>query len=419
MSFRRAVAWNVLVQAVGPASAFLTVLVIARLGGASDQGRYAEYKAWVDLLVALGCFGFPQGFVYVINKVGASAPALARWSRLYALAFVPLAGFATVAGIHFGWVSGSSGLRGDSVVLLTLAAGLLVLHGLWRGVYLTHDAGVSFAVFTILPALSLMLVVTVALASGWHSFEWMIMAATLPAIAVATGMMRPLLRRSSVMGEFRSQPWRPLLSNGLHSFVQAMLMALQPVIAYRMVRMLGGEADDVGFLNVGLLLVQGLSVPISMVAPLLFARWTASGDAGLMERLHGLTTRALLVGAGAGLLLAGIASALVPALFGPAYAAAVRPTQLLLLIVPLVCHARVIAPALHARGRPGINTAAAVLRILALWVGAAGLGLAMFNRVTAIAVAWVVAEAIAAAVTLVALGMVAGAEPRSAVQEGG
>src|SRR2546422_6916333 len=104
MSFRRAVAANLGVQSLGPACSFLTVFMIARLGGPAQQGEFAQLKAWADFMFAIGCFGFPQGFVYTINKLGASPSALARWSRVYSVAFTPLAVIAGYMGLKLGFI---------------------------------------------------------------------------------------------------------------------------------------------------------------------------------------------------------------------------------------------------------------------------------------------------------------------------
>lgn len=416
MSFRKAVASNVAVQSFGPASAFLTVFAIARLGGPADQGQFAQLKALVDLMVALGCFGFPQGFVYVVNKLGASAGALARWSRVYAVAFVPVALLATLGAQRLGYL-GASGAAGlGPIAIVTLAAALLVLHGLWRGLYLTHSTGISFAVLTILPAVALLAVVAAGMVTGSRRFDWLILLSTVPTVLLAAAMMRPVLRKDAP-ASYRGQPWGPLMTNGLHAFVQAMLMTLQPLAAYGLVRFHGGDARDVGLLNVGIFLFQGLTVPITMVSPLLFARWTSVADQSLIERLRALTARALWVGAlaGAGLALATLL--VVPLVFGDGYRAAVPPAQAMLLVLPLACHARVVAPALHARGRPGINTTAYALRLALFAAGAVLLPRATGGLLVPIAVAWAVSEVTSAAWVLLGLRYVAeGAAPASPVE---
>ncbi len=399
MSFRRAVVSNVAVQAIGPASSFLTVLIIARLGGASDQGEYAQFRAWVDLMAALGCFGFPQGFIYVINKLRSSPSVLAKWSRIYSLAFVPVALLGCAVALRLGVLRST---HFDSVVLLALAAAMLVLHGLWRGIFLTHDAGVPFAVFTILPAVSLLVGCSGAMLTGSRRFDWAILLSMAATVAVSAAMMRPILGGATAR-RYRDQPWRALLSNGSHAFAQAMLLTLQPIVAYWLVRFEGGGNREIGFLNAGLFLAQGLSVPISMVAPLLFAQWTSVTDERLIERLHALTFRALALGTAAGVILVLAAAAVVPRLFGHEYVSAVAPVQAMLFTVPLLCHVRVIEPALHSRGRPELNTVAGAVRLVTFAVAGLLLPRSTENFLLAIGAAWTIANAVAGAWTLLAL----------------
>lgn len=406
MSFRKAVASNVAVQSFGPAASFLTVFAIARLGGPADQGQFAQLKALVDLMVALGCFGFPQGFVYVVNKLGASAATLARFSRLYAAAFLPVALVAALAAQQLGYLGGSGGL--GPIAVVTLAAALLVLHGLWRGLYLTHSTGIAFAVFTILPAVALLAVVAAGMLAGSRRFDWLILISTVPAVLAAAVMMRPVLRKDAP-ASYRGQPWAPLITNGLHAFVQAMLMTLQPLAAYGLVRLHGDDARGVGLLNAGLFLVQALTVPITMVSPLLFARWTSVADQGLVERLRAITARALAIGAAAGVVLAVAAALAVPLVFGEGYGGAVRPAQAMLLVLPLSCHARIVSPALHARGRPGINTVAYALRLGVFSLAALLLPRTTAELLVAIAIAWAISEVVSAAWVLLGLRFVAGA----------
>jgi O-antigen/teichoic acid export membrane protein len=279
---------------------------------------------------------------------------------------------------------------------------MLVLYALWRGVYLTHNSRIGFAVFSILPAFTQLLAVILALLAGWRRFDLIILASAVATLGIATAMMRPILSRPGGSGS-GGQPWRALLSNGLHSFVQSVLMFFQPMAAYGLIRYLGGNSSDVGFMNLGLFLVQGLNVPITMISPLLFARWTAGSDAGYIRRLRALTWRGLAGAAMSAIVLVLAAAVFIPVVFGAQYGPAVFTAQVMLLTAPLVCHVRVVAPALHACGRPGVNTAALVLRLGTFVLGALLLPPVVGGVLPGIGIAWTLAEIATASLTLVAL----------------
>lgn len=468
-TWRRAWTSGLAVQALGPLCGFATVLLIARLGGVADQGRFAQVKAWVDLLVVAGCFGFPQGFVFVINKLGTSAARLGWTSLAYSAAFFPAAWLAS------RWLASRWQVH-DAAWVPALAAALLVLHGLWRGVFLSVRRGIPFAVFTVAPAVALLVSVAVGMGmgaagpgpasvapparpapantapantvssstalpstvsssvtstsvtssiiatagtasanlvtataragSGRWSFEAMYLLSALPAVAVAAMWMAPVLRAQN-RGPAAPLPWRALLSNGSHVFIQALLTVLQPLLAYGLLRRAGAGDVGVGLLNVGVFLVQGASVPIGLVAPLLFARWTSAGAASPIARLDAMLDarggRWTRIGAALGVALALLVAAWVPFVFGATYREAQMPAALMMLTLPAACHARLLAPALHASGQPMQNTLAAALRVATVGLLGAGLTAAGADPLLAVAVAWTVAEGLAAMWSFAAL----------------
>jgi hypothetical protein len=350
--------------------------------------------AWVELLVVVGCFGFPQSFVYVIHRLGASARRLALLSAAYSLAFLPLAWGMTLAALALG----GARLGGDSLAQLALAlsAALFVLHGLWRGVFLTTGREMWFAAFSILPPVSLFGSVLAGMASGHGHFAALFVLSAAASVAVALVLMRPVLRplqpEASGAG---SVPWKALLANGAHAFVQALLLVVQPLLAYGLIRSQGGGNPQIGLFNVGVFLVQGLSVPITMVSPLLFAHWTSTDDASRMARLHAATPRGLAAGMALGLLLAAASLWGVPLLFGASYAAAAPLAAVMMLALPLTCHGRLISPALHAHDRPMANSVAGVLRLASLAFAACGLMAAGADVLMAVAVGWSFSEVVA------------------------
>lgn len=421
LTWRRAWASGLAVQALGPLCGFATVLLIARRGGVAEQGQFAQVKAWIELLVVAGCFGFPQSFVFVINKLGASAARLGWISVAYSAVFFPL-----------GWAA-SHWQAHTAAWVPALAAALLVLHGLWRGVFLTTRRGIAFAVLTVAPAIALLGAVGVAMAPsgvglssvalsglaisslapsgiGRPSFEAMFLVAALPAVAVAALFVAPLLRTGPLAVQ-PPLPWRALLSNGSHVFAQALFTVLQPLLAYGLLRQAGAGDVGVGLLNVGVFLVQGASVPIGMIAPLLFARWTAANAASPIARLDAMLDarggRWTRIGAALGVVLALLVAALVPIVFGAAYQAAQTPAALMMLTLPAACHARLLAPALHASGQPMQNTVAAALRVAMVGLLGAGLIAAGADPLYAVALAWTVAEGLAAIWSFAALRRIA------------
>lgn len=373
------------VQALGPLCAFATVFLIAHTGGVVAQGRFAQARAWVDLLVVFGCFGFPQSFVYVINKLGASTARIGWGSVVYSAVFFGVA-----------WGLSQAGAHGSQPWVPALAAALFVLHGLWRGVFLTARQGLAFAAFTVLPAVSLLVVVAGGI--GAFSFDDLILASAVPTLLIAALLMAPLLARRQPQAA--PMPWRALMANGAHVFVQALLTVAQPLVAYALLRHAGAGDAGVGLLHVGVFLVQGASVPVSMLAPLLFARWTSAEAASPVVHLDAATPRWLRWGAVGGAALATGVALIVPSAFGPGFEPARWPAALMMLTLPMACHARLVAPALHASGHPQLNTEACLLRLSGLSAAGWGLLEAGVDPLWALAAAWTFAEGLGAAWTL-------------------
>jgi len=397
LSFRRAVLENLLIQSLGPVSAFATVMIVARYGGPAQQGEYAQFKAWIDLLASVGSLGLPQGLIYVVNVLGAPARRLARWCAGFALAGFPVAIVASVIAARTGLLPSPS--IGTSI-LVAASGVIVVLHSLWRGLYLTREAGARFALFTILPSIAVLFGAGLAV-RGWMSLESAVLLALGPVLAISAMAMHQALATDAASTD--ALHLKALLSNGAHAFVQGTMMSLQPIAAYAFVRHGGGSQREVGFLNVGLFLVQGLSVPVSMIAPLLFVRWTGRTGRRPMPLLASRTPQLLILDAAIGLAAAVAAAFAVPRLFGPEYGPAIVPVQLVMLTLPLVIHVRVVAPALHAQGYPAVNTTAGLVRLVTF----AGLALVLRPLVDApemaVALGWSSAEVLAAGWTLRAL----------------
>ena len=395
-SFIQLWASSVLIQALGPLCAFATVFVVARLGGAAAQGHFAQTKAWIDLLVVLGCFGFPQGIVYAINRLGASAHWLAWYGVAYSLVFVPVAWAVTLVGATYGWAG--SGLDDGQLGMFVpaLAGALLVLHSMLRGVYLSRWQGASFALFSILPATTLLVVVLGTRGQGSYA-EQMLVSAGVSAL-IGAWLLIAQLRR--LPPQPPATPWRALFSNSIQSFAQSVLMSVQPLLAYSLVREIGSTDVQIGYLNAGIFLAQGLIVPIGLVTPQLFARWTSRHDADLLRRLQNHTAIWLAWSVLASVTLAALAYWATPLIFGAGYQTAASAVSLMVMTVPQAIHGRLLAPALHAQGQPGINTIGAAVRLAGLAMVGWLLKQSGVKALDAVALGWSVGELFSLAWTL-------------------
>lgn len=71
------------IQIVGTLSSLMLVWLITRFYGVSIQGQFVLIKSWVDLAVVVASFGFPQSFIYAINKLNVSWQKLEIFTMKY------------------------------------------------------------------------------------------------------------------------------------------------------------------------------------------------------------------------------------------------------------------------------------------------------------------------------------------------
>ena len=366
------------VQVLGPLCGFATVWLFAKRGGAQLQGEFAQAKAWVDLLVAVGCFGFPQSIVYVVNRQGVAAGRLVRPTLLYGAVLFPIA---ALASFWFGPLRGESGM-----LLLAAAAAILIVHGILRGIVLTLRQDIGFALMSIAPAVGLFLF---ACLGHWNDLELLFLMASVPALLYGLWMVMPLLGRPAGADKL---PLDALLSNGLEVFLQSVLTVLQPVLAYSLIHRFGGGEADVGLLHTGLFLIQGASIPISLLSPLLFARWTSREPSHVVRWLLIRWWRWLILGALAGIVLAIAIPPLIPLVLGSGYRLAENAVALLMVTLPLACQTRLASPALHASGSPRANTIAAAVRLVAMLGAGYAISALSGTALVGVAAGWSLAE---------------------------
>jgi len=396
MEIKKALLPNIMVQSFGPALSFLSVFLLAKYFGPEIQGKFANFKSLVDLITVIGVYGFPQSFVYLMNKLEVSPKKLAFLSLYYVLGFVFFAFILLSFSVRLGYIDKS--LFDNyyfEIFLLTIVCSILVLHGLWRGVYLGYDQGKMFAFFTIIPAIGIFILISFCIYKNHFSALDIYSYSAIPILIIICILMYPI-KKADYSHKITRIPWHSLFNHGTHAFSQSLILSIQPIIAYWIIKSFIGGNKEIGFFNLGLFLVQGLAVPISMIAPLLFARWTKSNNYLIILKFNKLRGKLILLDVVFGFVLAFAIQFIINLFFSEEYKSAILLSQVLLFTVPLMLHRTIISPAIHAFGYPSINTVACGIRIIAFLLSVVLLfaltGKSLFN----LALSWSIGEIFAA-----------------------
>lgn len=347
MALRRKFATAIAVQSIGPAALFFTVWLIARQFGVEAQGQFAAVKSFVELMAACLLFGLPQSFVFGINKLDVNRNQLVRWTIGYGLTIVVVPGGLLWAAGALQWlVFESGGQETGSSYYLALAAAGLVTYGLLRGVYLTVSDGWRFSALTIFPALILSSIVFASIATAHFSAV---------KIYALTGLLSALvgvffLRKHTKPAQFHPLPWKSLLENGGAVFLQGIFLTAQPYLTLALLRSHTGNFTDVAHFSLAMYVYQAGVIPLTMVAPILYSRWTSTTTSNnkfseATQLLWGLIPISALV-AVAWLL----APWMLSAAFDKSYESATDTIRIMIATVPLLYVVHVGTPVLMSMG---------------------------------------------------------------------
>lgn len=377
-------------QAIGPLSLLGASIYISRIWGAAEQGEYASAKSLLDVLTALGCFGFPQSIVLAVNRKFASRRILFRWSAIYALFLIP--GIAIVT-----FLMSKGEIRGWGLAAIAVGAALLVMIMIWRGIILTVDDGILFNLFTLIPTLSLAVSVIVSM------FIFSTFAQSMPYVILSAGMCGTILCGVLMPREkiLKADGVRPsilsLLKDGGDVFVQGVLGMMQVFFCYACLKNQAG-LDSVGYFSVSILILNTFGFPLQAISPIIFNKWSVAQDAEIFNignsnfRVVFLCLIFLSLGAGV------VFPVVIPLIFGEELHPAGAVASILFLSLPFMFLLRIGNLRLASVGLLRYNSSIAVLKFLffVLFLGVASLEYFMANVVLGAAAAWVLAEVCAA-----------------------
>lgn len=380
------------IQTLGPILLFGLSIGIGRFFGPSAQGSFATSKALLDLLVAFGSFGLPQSVILAINREGVSRVCLyhdaIRHSMVMGALFVPA----------FAMFKFQQNSVLQSSLLFALCAASLVLINIWRGILLTIDDGIPFHFITIIPVVSITLVVSLVLfAHGTfeaQSLAWIFAAAGVIALLFSV-LIFPPRRVHGLTGE--RPDYKNLFANGGDVFIQAMAISVQ---SYCFLAFLAKSQSDTeaGYFSLSLTAFQALLMPLQMLSPMILNIW--SKQPGKHALMAGGKEQFLLIFGATGLIILSVLSApqMIHIMLGKSFDPAVPAVQITILSALPALLSRIINLRLTAVGHLRLNSILAVSRLgaalLALLVGS-WLGRSFLSASTIAATAWLLAEVLA------------------------
>ncbi|MCY1231824.1 hypothetical protein D9M72_442850 [compost metagenome] len=362
--------------------------------GPSSQGAFAAAKSWFDVLVVVGCFGFPQSCVIAINRNEASR----KW--LYEIAVTYSAILFPFFAISSFFLSGALTPTPLAAAFLAFGAASWVLINIWRGILLTINDGLRFHLITILPTIGLVLSVFAGLMIGAD------LTFKMPHLYGISGIFILLFG-------FWIFPWVKirifsggarrvfdLISNGADVFVQALATVLQTFICLKWLSEYAG-ISEVSYFSISLTLMNALIFPLQAISPVLLNRWSKGDKKNALQ-----TGRKLILSAAGGLFIfAGGLVFFIPhfidGLLGEEFAAASAVLKVAIFVSIPSFILKINNLRLSAIGDFRFNSLMGVMRIVVFFIF-----LEVFRRILkenfgafAAAVCWLGAEIIAALIS--------------------
>ena len=265
------------IQMIGTLSSLLLVWMITRFYGISTQGQFVLIKSWVDLAVVFASFGLPQSFIFAINKLNISWQYLEKFTFRYIPVVFLICLFATY--IWFEYLQEQNFLDIYNYLYLAVGVGGLTGFSLLRGLYLTKNDGNKFALVTIAPNILLFVTFLVILFLFKNqlniSLLYMI-SGVFSFIIVMTLLSKFRINIKAV--SVNEIPWKAMVGNGFNVFIQSIFASLLPLGTYWLMSKFGFNNSEIGVLSIAFYVYLVFTLPLAMVAPIFYNRWSNSKD---------------------------------------------------------------------------------------------------------------------------------------------
>lgn len=390
MSLKKKIGFNFVIHSLGSLSSFLILFVILHVYGIEKQGIYANLMALIGFIVVLGVFGLPQSYIYLINKLNISRRRLCLFSVWFCFVVFVLLLIILYFNYYFNlnWID-SSLVSSSNLFLFSIASVSLILHGLLRGIFLTINQSVGFAFYSVLPAISMLACICFGIIFGCSNLQELSLISALLVLLFSIFIIIEIYRLND-SASIEKIPFWSLFNHGFHSFLQALFYSLQPLFAFWAIKFFNGGYKDVGYFNIGLFLLQGFLVPVTMLSPYLFEYLTKNSSTNIVKMI--LNNKFYFYDLILAIFLFFSVGVIGSMLFGSEYAIPIKLTQIILFSLPFNIHFRILLPYIHAKGLPIYNTVFGFIRLL-LFVLLSFLFIVLkFNILFSLAFCWSISE---------------------------
>jgi O-antigen/teichoic acid export membrane protein len=342
----------------------VATLLIARAGGPAAVGAYALLRVLPGLVGVIFASGLPGAVTYFL--AGPHREDRRLPSTILAIAF---------AGGTLGtllWTLGSPVLRDlffeELSVALVILAGVTVLAQLLVATAKSCSQGsddLRGANLVIVNEELLFLPAYGALVlAGLEGNAAMVAGLLLADVMAFVPAWARLYRRGFFRGATRPSPalGREVLAYGFRAQIGGVIMLMNLRLDFILIQLMAGPVvlGVYAIASKFAELVKVLSLALNYV---LYPQFARAGLEKAAVRARRLLPKSILVTAGAAIPLLLSAGLLIPLAYGPEFASAVRPAQILLLGLAVDGAAGVLTGYLYGVGRPGLNS----------WAMAAGL----------------------------------------------
>lgn len=383
----------VILQSCGPLLLLALSVAISKFLGPSEQGAFVSLKSWADVIIAIGCFGFPQSVIIAINRYSISRRSLYSVVPVYVVGLTPV--FFVICYL----AGAAKDFPINQIIALVVGIACIVLVNIWRGILLTIEDGFRFHLITALPSTALVVVISMCLALGFS------LKNSLPYFYGACGVI-------TLIAGYCIFPWRlvqkregksvdfwQLITNGGDVFVQGIASSLQIYFCFSWLKHVD-SLTVVGYFSIALVALNAFGFPLQSVAPMILNRWSREGDAKALHSGAKSIKKVLIAVTLISLISIGLTPFIVDRVLGLKFHDAVAAIQIMLLAITPLLVFRLASLRLVAVGQFRFNSIVIAARSLMLisLLNLVDLQSVAIQPVTVAALCWLIVEVLAAIV---------------------